>query len=102
MNVNRADVVILNAPFIIRPGSKLRPMLVIQNDNNNARMANTILAMITTNTSRSHDRQSAQYHYEASRRSVEGIPEPSVGARRIEILSGTRIVVRENPARKYL
>ena len=49
----RGDVVILNVPFVTRPGSKLRPMLVVQNDRNNARMANTILATITTNIGRS-------------------------------------------------
>ena len=53
MTVSRGDVVILNAPFVSRPGSKVRPMLVVQNDRNNARMANTILATISTNTSRS-------------------------------------------------
>ena len=53
MTVARGDVVILDAPFITRPGSKLRPMLVIQNDQNNARMENTILATITTNLLRS-------------------------------------------------
>ncbi len=52
MTISRGDVVILNAPFLTRPGSKLRPMLVVQNDRNNARMANTILATITTNISR--------------------------------------------------
>ena len=53
MTVSRGDVVILNAPFVSRPGSKLRPMLVVQNDRNNARMTNTILTTISTNTSRS-------------------------------------------------
>ena len=55
MGYVRGDVVILNAPFITRPGSKLWPMLVIQIDRNNARMANTILATITTNSSRAHE-----------------------------------------------
>src|SRR5258708_4761417 len=55
MSYIRGDIVILNAPFITRPGSKLRPMLVIQNDRNNARMSNTILATITTNISRAHE-----------------------------------------------
>lgn len=55
MKFTRGDVVILNAPFVTRPGSKLRPMLVIQNDRNNARMSNTILATITTNTGRSSE-----------------------------------------------
>jgi mRNA interferase MazF len=53
MTVARGDVVLLDAPYITRPGSKLRPMLVIQNDRNNERMENTILATITTNLRRS-------------------------------------------------
>lgn len=53
MSVKRGDVVLLNAPFVTRPGSKIRPMLVVQSDRNNARMQNTILAAITTNVSRS-------------------------------------------------
>lgn len=53
MTVARGDVVILDAPFMTHPGSKLRPMLVIQNDQNNERMENTILATITTNLRRS-------------------------------------------------
>lgn len=52
MTCLRGDIVLLDAPFVTRPGSKLRPMLVVQNDHNNARMANTILATITSNTSR--------------------------------------------------
>jgi mRNA interferase MazF len=55
MTVKRGDVVLLNAPFVTRPGGKIRPMLVIQNDANNSRMANTILATISTNTTRSHE-----------------------------------------------
>jgi len=55
MTVSRGDVVLLNAPFVTRPGSKLRPMVVVQNDQNNSRMANTILATVTTNTSRSDE-----------------------------------------------
>ncbi len=52
MSVVRGDVVLLRAPFASGGGAKTRPMLVVQNDTNNARMANTILAFITTNTSR--------------------------------------------------
>ncbi len=55
MTISRGDVVILNAPFVTGAGSKLRPMLVVQNDRNNGRMANTILATITTNKSRSNE-----------------------------------------------
>lgn len=52
MSVRRGDIVLLQAPFTSRTGVKARPMLVVQSDANNARMANTILAFITSNTSR--------------------------------------------------
>jgi mRNA interferase MazF len=52
MTISRGDVVVVDVPFTDQPGSKLRPMLVVQNDHNNARMANTILAVVTTNTAR--------------------------------------------------
>jgi mRNA interferase MazF len=52
MTVRRSDVVLLQAPFSSRAGVKTRPMLVVQNDRNNARMSNTILVFITTNLAR--------------------------------------------------
>jgi mRNA interferase MazF len=55
MTVRRGDVVLLQAPFTTGGGMKIRPMLVVQNDLNNGRMANTILALITSNTSRSSE-----------------------------------------------
>lgn len=53
MNVRRGDIVVVPFPFASGVGSKRRPALVIQNDLNNSRMANTILAAITTTTHRS-------------------------------------------------
>ena len=53
MSVRRGDVVLFRMPFVDGKGVKLRPMLVVQNDTNNDRMANTILVFITTNTLRS-------------------------------------------------
>lgn len=55
MNVRRGDIVLLQAPFASRTRAKTRPMLVIQNDANNAKMANTILAFITSNVSRASE-----------------------------------------------
>jgi mRNA interferase MazF len=49
MTVQRGDIVLLSAPFASRTGAKTRPMLVVQNDGNNARMTNTIVVFITTN-----------------------------------------------------
>jgi mRNA interferase MazF len=55
MSLGRGDIVLLQAPFASRAGAKTRPMLVVQNDTNNARMANTILAFITTNLARASE-----------------------------------------------
>jgi mRNA interferase MazF len=52
MNVKRNDVVLVDFPFPRGAGSKLRPALVIQNNTDNARLANTIVAQITGNVQR--------------------------------------------------
>jgi mRNA interferase MazF len=55
MNVKRGEVVIVDWPLFRRNRSqgKPRPALVVQHDRDNARMTNTILAMITSVTRRS-------------------------------------------------
>jgi len=45
----RGDVVVVPSPFQDRPGEKIRPAVVVQSDTENARLANTILAVITGN-----------------------------------------------------
>jgi mRNA-degrading endonuclease toxin of MazEF toxin-antitoxin module len=45
--MNRGDVVLVPFPFQDRLGEKIRPAVVVQRDADNARLANTILAMIT-------------------------------------------------------
>jgi mRNA interferase MazF len=52
MKVARGDVVLVDYPFSDRTGSKVRPCLVLQNDRDNARLDDTILALITSNTQR--------------------------------------------------
>ena len=52
MSVQRGDVVLINLPFAQGGGSKVRPALVVQSDRNNARLTNTIIAVITRNVSR--------------------------------------------------
>lgn len=47
MTVQRGDIVIIDMPFASGSGSKVRPVLVLQNDRDNARLTNTIVAMIT-------------------------------------------------------
>ena len=52
--MQRGDAVLLNFPFSSGTGFKLRPALVVQNDQNNQRMGNTIVDMITSTTYRTH------------------------------------------------
>lgn len=47
----RADVVIARFPFVGGLGSKVRPAVVVQCNRLNAKLDNTLLAMITGNTS---------------------------------------------------
>jgi mRNA interferase MazF len=52
MKVQRGDVVLLDLPFGDASGSKVRPALVVQADNRNIALTNTIVAMITKNLRR--------------------------------------------------
>src|SRR5262245_22774345 len=52
MSIHRADVVIVDWPFSGGGATKIRPALVVQNDRDNQRLTNTILAMITSVTRR--------------------------------------------------
>jgi len=47
--MKRGDVVIVEIPYVDRRGGKKRPALVVQNDRDNRRLANTIVAMISGN-----------------------------------------------------
>ncbi len=49
MKVNRGDVIIIDHPFSDAGGSKVRPALVVQNDRRNALLAETIVALVTSN-----------------------------------------------------
>jgi mRNA interferase MazF len=50
MSARRGDVVLLRFPFSGGTGAKVRPALVVQADRSNQRLANTIVAMITSTT----------------------------------------------------
>jgi mRNA-degrading endonuclease toxin of MazEF toxin-antitoxin module len=52
MKCQRGAVVLLDHPFSDAKGSKVRPVLVVQADRRNAILDNTIVAMISKNTSR--------------------------------------------------
>lgn len=48
----RGDVVIIDFPFTDPSKSKVRPAVVVQNDRDNQRLANTVIAMVTGNLRR--------------------------------------------------
>ena len=55
MPLNRGDVILTFVANIGQPGGKVRPALVVQSNYNNARLNETIIAAITSNTSRVHE-----------------------------------------------
>jgi mRNA interferase MazF len=55
MSVKRGDVILAFVANVGKPGGKVRPALVVQSDHNNPRLNETIIAAITSNTSRVHE-----------------------------------------------
>jgi len=55
MPLNRGDVVLTFVANIGQSGGKVRPALVVQSTYNNARLNETIIAAITSNTTRVHE-----------------------------------------------
>ena len=55
MPVKRGEVILAYVPNVGSPGGKLRPALVVQSDHNNARLNETVIAAVTSNTSRVHE-----------------------------------------------
>jgi mRNA interferase MazF len=54
MSIHRGDVAIVNFTPT-NPAAQTRPALIVQNDRDNARMDNTIVAQITSNISRANE-----------------------------------------------
>ncbi len=52
MNVQRGHIVLVDFPYSGGRSSKVRPALVVQNDKDNGRLVNTIVAQITSSTRR--------------------------------------------------
>jgi mRNA interferase MazF len=75
--MNRGDIVIVDLRPT-NPTAKVRPALVIQNDRDNGRMANTILAQITSNLRRAGE--DTQLLVDATHRDwpMSGLRHPSV------------------------
>ncbi|NOZ40306.1 MAG: type II toxin-antitoxin system PemK/MazF family toxin [Planctomycetes bacterium] len=53
--MKRGEVVLVDFPYTDGSASKVRPALVVQNDRDNARLRDIVVALITGNTSRSHE-----------------------------------------------
>jgi mRNA interferase MazF len=56
MSVLRGDVVLAWYSFASGQGAKRRPYLIVQNNVDNARLANTVIAQITSNLARVGDK----------------------------------------------
>ena len=52
MTVNRGDVALAFYPFASGVGGSRRPVLIVQNDADNRRLKNTVVAQITSNLRR--------------------------------------------------
>lgn len=55
MPVKRGDVILAFVPNVGATGGKVRPALIVQSDHNNVRLNETMIAAITSNTSRVHE-----------------------------------------------
>jgi mRNA interferase MazF len=78
MNVRRGDVVLVDYPFTAGGGAKVRPVLVIQNDRDNARLTNTIVAQITSLTKRALERTQVLVEINAADGQQAGLRQDSV------------------------
>jgi mRNA-degrading endonuclease toxin of MazEF toxin-antitoxin module len=56
MSVSRGDVVLAWVPFASGAGGKRRPCVVVQNDEDNNKIANTVVVWVTTNLARQGDK----------------------------------------------
>ncbi len=76
--MKRADVVVVEIPYVQGRGGKRRPALVVQNDRDNQRLTNTIVAMISGNIE--HAREATQLFIDpaTSAGSSSGLHGPSV------------------------
>jgi mRNA interferase MazF len=54
VHVSRGDVVLIPIAFVSGTGTKVRPAVVVQNDDLNRRLNSTIVAIITSTNVRAH------------------------------------------------
>jgi mRNA interferase MazF len=56
MSIRRGDVVLAWFPFASAQGGKRRPCVIVQNDVDNQKLANTVVAQITSTVQRAGDK----------------------------------------------
>jgi mRNA interferase MazF len=56
MTTQRGDVILAWYPFASGAGNKRRPCVVVQNDEDNRKLSNTVVAQITSNLARAADK----------------------------------------------
>ena len=56
--MRRGEIVIVEIAYVERQGGKKRPAIIIQNNRDNQRLANTVVAMISGNVA--HSRETTQ------------------------------------------
>lgn len=78
MNIQRADVVLVDYPFSAGGGSKVRPALVIQNDKDNQRLSTTIIVQVTSMTRRAAEPTQALIDITTPDGQQTGLRQPSV------------------------
>jgi mRNA interferase MazF len=76
--MTRGDVVIVEFPYADGGRGKKRPALVIQNDHDNRRLANTIVAMISGNTRHAGEPTQVQVDPTTQAGGSSGLHGPSV------------------------
>ena len=78
MNVRRGEVVLVDYPYAAGAASKVRPALVIQNDRDNQRLSNTIIAQITSVTRRAVERTQVLVEINTPDGKLSGLRQDSV------------------------
>jgi mRNA-degrading endonuclease toxin of MazEF toxin-antitoxin module len=76
--VKRGDVVIVEFPYVDGRRGKNRPALIVQNDHDNARLTNTVIAMISGNTRHAAEATQLLVDPAAPEGSSSGLHGPSV------------------------
>jgi mRNA interferase MazF len=56
MTLRRGDVVLAGFPFASGAGGKRRPCVIVQNDADNRKLANTVIVQVTSNLARVGDK----------------------------------------------